>query len=93
MLIEKCRIGVMLNLIQHLLLFVEIAGQARNDVALNKKDILRHNIINYKLFFTVSLISVQVSSGILAPKTSITFPASIEPISPQTCRLAPFNIP
>ena len=32
MLLVKCRIGVMLNLIQHLLYFVEIAGQARNDV-------------------------------------------------------------
>ena len=27
MLLEKCRIGVMLNLIQHLLWIVEIAGQ------------------------------------------------------------------
>ena len=39
----------MLNLIQHLLWKVEIAGQARNDAALNKKKLLRHNIINLTL--------------------------------------------
>ena len=42
----KCSIVVMLNLIQHPLWFVEIAGQARNDAALNKKKFLRHSIIN-----------------------------------------------
>ena len=46
MLLVKCRIGVMLNLIQHLLWIVEIAGQARNDAVQNKNNILRHNIIN-----------------------------------------------
>ena len=46
MLLVKCQIGVMLNLIQHLLWIVEIAGQARNDAVQNKKNILRHNIIN-----------------------------------------------
>ena len=45
LLLVKCRIDIMLNLIQHLLYFVEIAGQARNDAALNKKNILRHNNI------------------------------------------------
>ena len=36
MLLVKCRIGVMLNLIQHLLWIVEIAGQDRNDAVQNK---------------------------------------------------------
>ena len=51
MLMEKCRIGIMLNLIQHLLLFVEIAGQARNDVALNKKNIKVFEIFTTIFFF------------------------------------------
>ena len=37
MLMEKYSIRVMLNLIQHLFWFVEIAGQARNDAAQNKR--------------------------------------------------------